>query len=71
MPGSKELMFDGHEQGHASRVYVMNVEGGQAKPLTPEGFSLPRGRAISPDGKRLIVVSADGKVANVVNVTVQ
>jgi serine/threonine protein kinase/Tol biopolymer transport system component len=60
MPGAKELMFDGHEEGHASRVYVMNVDGGPAKPLTPEGFNLPRGGLLSPDGKRLLVVSADG-----------
>src|SRR6202142_1342184 len=57
---SKQLLFDGHEPGHASRVYVMNVDGGQPKPITPEGFNLPRSRAVSPDGKRLLVVSADG-----------
>ena len=60
LDGTKQLLFDGHEEGHASRVYVMNVDGGQPKALTPEGFNLPRGRAISPDGKRLMVVSADG-----------
>jgi len=60
LPVSKQLLFDGHEAGHASRVYVMNVDGGQPKPITPEGFNLPRGRGVSPDGKRLLVVSADG-----------
>ena len=53
-------MLAGHEAGHASRVYVMNVDGGEPKAITPEGFNLPRGRAVSPDGKRLLVVSADG-----------
>ena len=60
MPGSKELLFDGHEEGHASRVYVMNLDSGRPKALTPEGFNLVRGRALSPDGKRIIVVNADG-----------
>jgi Tol biopolymer transport system component/predicted Ser/Thr protein kinase len=60
LPDSKQLLFDGHEAGHASRVYVMNVDGGEPKAITPEGFNLPRGRGVSPDGKRLLVVSADG-----------
>src|SRR3989442_10286572 len=50
LPDSKRLLFDGHEAGHASRIYVMNLDGGQPRAITPEGFSL-RGRSLSPDGK--------------------
>jgi eukaryotic-like serine/threonine-protein kinase len=56
---SKRLLFDGHEAGHASRIYVMNLEGDQPHPITREGFSL-RPHSLSPDGKRVAAVSSDG-----------
>ena len=59
LPDSKRLLFDGHEAGHASRVYVMNLDGGQPRAITPEGFSL-RGQSLSPDGKRVAVLTSDG-----------
>jgi len=58
-PDSKRLVFDGHEPGHASRVYVMDLDGGQPRAITPEGFTL-RSRALSPDGKRIAAVANDG-----------
>jgi eukaryotic-like serine/threonine-protein kinase len=60
LPDSKRLLIDGHETGHASRIYVMNLEGGQPRALSPEGFSLGRPQSLSPDGKRLAAVTADG-----------
>jgi Tol biopolymer transport system component len=58
---SKRIVFQGSEPGHASRVYVMKVEGGQPRPITPEGFSLGNyPHAISPDGTRIAVVGNDG-----------
>ena len=58
---SKRLLFDGHEPGHASRVYVMNLEGGQPRPITPEGFGLgPEPGSLSPDGKRVASVTSAG-----------
>jgi WD40 repeat protein len=60
-PDSKRLLFDGHEPGHASRVYVMNVDGGQPRPITPERFSLgTHPHSLSPDGKRIATVTSDG-----------
>jgi eukaryotic-like serine/threonine-protein kinase len=59
LPDSKRLLFDGHEAGHASRVYVMNLDGGPPRAITPEGFSL-RGVPLSPDGKRIAILSGDG-----------
>jgi eukaryotic-like serine/threonine-protein kinase len=58
-PDSKRLVFDGHEPGHASRLYVMNLDGGQLRAITPEGFSL-RSRSWSPDGKRIATIANDG-----------
>jgi Tol biopolymer transport system component/predicted Ser/Thr protein kinase len=60
-PDSKRIVFQGNEPGHASRVYVMNLEGGQPKPITPEGFGLGSyPRAVSVDGKQIAVTSSDG-----------
>jgi Tol biopolymer transport system component/predicted Ser/Thr protein kinase len=58
-PDSKRLVFDGHEPGHASRVYLMDLDGGQPRAITPEGFSL-RGHSLSPDGKRIAMMTGDG-----------
>ena len=58
---SRQLVFEGHEPGHASRIYLMNLDGGQPRPITPEGFSLgSHSHTISPDGKTLAVVNSDG-----------
>jgi serine/threonine protein kinase len=58
---SKRLVFQGNESGHASRVYVVDLDSGQPHPITPEGFGLGAyPRAISPDGKRIAAVSSDG-----------
>ena len=60
---SKRLLFEGHEPGHASRVYVVSLEGGQLRPITSEGYSLgPYPHTISPDGKRVAATNSDGIV---------
>src|ERR1700687_4468359 len=61
LPDAKRLVFDGHEAGHASRVYVMNLDGGQPRPISPEGFGLGGySHSVSPDGKRIATVTSDG-----------
>jgi eukaryotic-like serine/threonine-protein kinase len=60
LPDSKRLLFDGHETGHASRIYVMNLDGGQPRAISPEGFSLGRQQSVSPDGKRIAATTGDG-----------
>jgi serine/threonine protein kinase/Tol biopolymer transport system component len=60
LPDSKRLLFDGHETGHASRIYVMNLEGGQPRAITPEGFLLGPPTSLSPEGKRIAAVTGDG-----------
>ena len=60
-PDSNRLLVDGHEAGHASRIYVMNMDGGQPRPITREGFSV-RAHALSPDGKRIGAISSEGLV---------
>ena len=58
---SRRLLFEGHEPGHASRIYVMSLDGGQPRPITPEGYGLGSlAHTISPDGKRIATVTSDG-----------
>jgi len=58
---SKQLLFDGHEPGHASRIYAMSLDGGQPRPLSPEGFALgTHSHSLSPDGKRVAVTTPTG-----------
>ena len=58
---SKRLILEGHENGHGSRLYVLNLDGGAPRPIAPEGFSLgASSRSISPDGKRVAAVTNDG-----------
>ena len=58
---SRHLLFEGHEAGHASRLYVTSLDGGQPRAVTPEGYALGSyPHSISPDGKRIATVSADG-----------
>jgi serine/threonine protein kinase/Tol biopolymer transport system component len=59
LPDGKSIVFAGHEVGHGSRVYFVNLDGGQPRAITPEGFGL-RGRALSADVKRIAVLGSDG-----------
>jgi len=61
LPDSTKVLFDGHENGHPSRVYVVDLAGGKPRPITPEGYVLGSyPHAVSPDGRRISTVSADG-----------
>jgi hypothetical protein len=58
---SKRLLFEGHEAGHAPRVYVANLDGGQPRPITPEGYGLGSyPHTISPTSDGIALVSAAG-----------
>jgi len=59
-PDSKRILFEGHEPGHGSRVYVVGVDSGPVRALTPEGFGGGRGQPISPDGQRVAVLGGTG-----------
>jgi eukaryotic-like serine/threonine-protein kinase len=58
LPDGKRLIFEGHEPGHALRTWVQDVLDGKPLPITPEGTV---GERVSPDGKLLVAVDADGK----------
>ncbi|HVP44571.1 MAG TPA: protein kinase [Terriglobales bacterium] len=59
-PDGKRVLFVGIEAGHGPRNYLLDVDTGQARPVTPEGT---RGTVLSPDGKLAAVLTADGSQA--------
>ena len=59
LPDGKRIVINGNEPGRPGRTYVVDVNGGKPKPVTPEGIyaTLP-----SPDGKFLAGETPDYKL---------
>ncbi len=60
LPDGRHLVFGGSEPGHAMRTYVLDVEGGKPRPITPEGIEAT---IVSPNGKYVAGLDAERKVA--------
>jgi eukaryotic-like serine/threonine-protein kinase len=58
LPDDKQLLAFGIESGKGQRDYLIDVDTGNARPLTPEGVA---GDSLSPDGRRAAVIGPDGK----------
>lgn len=56
-PDGKWIVFVGFEPGKKPRMWIMPAEGGDARPITPEGVA---GGRVTPDGTRVLVGDADG-----------
>jgi eukaryotic-like serine/threonine-protein kinase len=52
MPDSKSIVFTATEPGHAPRSYLMDIQGGAPRALTPEGIV---GTTVAPDGQHILV----------------
>ena len=62
LPDGRTVIVAGAEAGHASRIYVRNVEGGAARPITPEGIRIAfNGIAVSPDGKFVAAIDPQSR----------
>ncbi len=57
LPDGKRILFVGHEPGRPSRVFVQELAGGAARPVTPEGVVA---RLLSRDGKSLVTSTPEG-----------
>ena len=57
MPDGKHVLASGIEPGHGGRDYLIDVDTGESKPVTPEGTT---GTSISPDGHKVIMRGPDG-----------
>jgi Tol biopolymer transport system component len=62
LPDGKRVLVAGSEEGHAPRLYVRDIEGGRARPVTPEGIRLRFVVGVlSPDGKFVAAGNAEDK----------
>jgi Tol biopolymer transport system component len=60
LPDGKHIMFSGAEQGHGSRLYLMDLDNGSVKPISPDGYIFTW--LVSPDGKYALALCPDFKV---------
>ena len=60
LPDGKRVLVAGAQEGHGPRLYVRDIEGGPARPVTAEGIRINfNGNAVSPDGKLVTAVDAE------------
>jgi len=59
-PDGKRILLNGAEQGRGVRSYILDIEGGKPRPITPEGMVV---RLVSPDGQWLITSGPQQKLS--------
>ncbi len=59
-PDGTKFLFSGAEAGKGPRLYMQDVQGGEPRPITPEGTNV-LSYALSHDGKSVAAVASDGK----------
>jgi serine/threonine protein kinase/Tol biopolymer transport system component len=59
VPDGKRVAFLGREPGHDWRCYIQSIDGGDPRPITPEGTR--EWLVISPDGRSLIAEDGQGQ----------
>jgi Tol biopolymer transport system component/predicted Ser/Thr protein kinase len=57
----KRILLWANEPGRPGRLFVQGLEEQKPRPITPEGFSTPGTRAISPDDRWVVAKGPDGK----------
>ncbi len=55
LPDSKSIVYAQAESGHAPRTYLLDIQGGTPRPITPEGTV---GGLVTPDGKSVLALDA-------------
>ena len=59
-PDGRRVVFTGSEAGHGRRLWIQDLDGGKARPITPEGVV---GGVLSPDARLVAAKGPDQKVA--------
>jgi eukaryotic-like serine/threonine-protein kinase len=59
LPDGKHIVFSGVESGHGGRLYLMDLQSGSAKAISPEGY--PFTWLASPDGNYVLAICPDFK----------
>jgi tRNA A-37 threonylcarbamoyl transferase component Bud32/Tol biopolymer transport system component len=60
LPDGKGVTINANEPGHGVRCYLLDLNGGKPRPLTPEGIA---GGLVSPDGRYILRADAAAEVA--------
>ena len=61
-PDGRRVAFIGSERGKGSRLYVQNLDGGVARPISPEGVRMDA-HPVSPDGRFVAAIAPDGRLS--------
>jgi eukaryotic-like serine/threonine-protein kinase len=59
-PDGKCILLVGSERGHGVRTYILDLEGGKRRPITPEGVEA---MLISPDGQWIVARGSQRKLS--------
>jgi hypothetical protein len=60
LPDGRQIMVNGNEPGHSLRCYILSVEGGKPRAVTPEGVPC---QIVSPDGRYVLGASTSAQAA--------
>ena len=58
-PDGKRFLLWANEPGHSGRLFIQDADGGKPRPISPDGYALPVGRPIRPDGTSVLAVGPD------------
>ncbi len=61
LPDARRILVRGSEAGHAPRLYLMDVESGSSRAVTPEGLSIDSAVHVSPDGRKAFLSTNGGQ----------
>jgi Tol biopolymer transport system component len=62
LPNSRGFVFSGSSRGEGARLYLQDIDGGPPRPITEAAADL-RAPVLSPDGRTLAALDADGTIA--------
>jgi len=62
-PGGDRVLLSAAEPGKGFRLYILEAEGGEPAPLSPEGFTLTeQSKSISPNGSAVVAIDPEGRL---------
>ena len=61
-PDGKRVLLGASEPGRGSRLYILDIEAGRTRPITPEGVVIAA-QSVSPDGRSIFARSPEGRFA--------